>query len=250
MAQEGDGASLGDIRRDLQMLRGEVMALDALGTTGRGTATAPLPGPILDRIEVIEAELRRLTRETEDLERHVRLVVADATARLDAMEAALDAMGAPAAVPATGAGAGSDPTAPRRPEARPTVQMATGEQAAFDAAQAALDAGDNAAAAARFADFAATYPGGPLTPRAHLGAGRALSAEGDRTGAARAFLDAFSAAPDGPAAAAALYELGVALDALGQRPEACRTFAEVPARFPESPESAEAEARSAALSCP
>ncbi|MBL4558603.1 MAG: tetratricopeptide repeat protein [Rhodobacteraceae bacterium] len=233
----------------MQMLRAEVEALRDIGAPAApGLPPAPLSGPILDRVQTIEAELRRLTRATEALELQIRQTTQGAGARLDALAARLAALDGGAAVAMTDA-----PPAvlsgPRRPVARPAPQLATAEQAAFDAAQAALDAGDLVQAAAGFADFANAYPGGPLTPRAHLGRGRALAGLGDLPGAARAWLDAFSAAPDAAAAPEALFALADALARLDKPAEACLTYAELPQRFPASPEAAAVGPRMRALDC-
>jgi tol-pal system protein YbgF len=128
--------------------------------------------------------------------------------------------------------------------------MAQGEQADFDRAQAALEAGQPAEAATLFAAFAETYPAGPLTAPAHLGRGEALSASDDPKAAARAYLDAFSFDPEGAQAPRALLRLGESLGALGQTDEACVTFGEVQIRWPDTPIVAEAEAARATFACP
>jgi TolA-binding protein len=242
-------ATLGEIRRDLQMLRAEVEALRDIGAPAApGLPPAPLSGPILDRVQTIEAELRRLTRATEALELQIRQTTQGAGARLDALAARLAALDGGAAVAMTDAPPAvlSGPAPAGRAARTATRHRRTGR---LRCGAAALDAGDLVQAAAGFADFANAYPGGPLTPRAHLGRGRALAGLGDLPGAARAWLDAFSAAPDGAAAPEALFALADALARLDKPAEACLTYAELPQRFPASPEAAAVGPRMRALDC-
>ena len=114
------------------------------------------------------------------------------------------------------------------------AEMAVSEKEDFDRAKEVLGQGDFPGAAALFATYAQSYPGGPLVPEAHYLRGEALSKQGDTANAARSYLDAFSAKPDGPIAPDALVKLGEGLGALGQVQEACVTLAEVGARFPGS----------------
>ena len=88
------------------------------------------------------------------------------------------------------------------------AELAVSEQADFDRAKEVLGQGDFQGAAALFATYAQSYPGGPLIPEAHYLRGEALSKQGDTANAARAYLDAFSAAPEGPLAGDALLKLG------------------------------------------
>ena len=112
------------------------------------------------------------------------------------------------------------------------AELAVSEQADFDRAREVLATGDFPGAAALFATYAQSYPGGPLIPEAHFLRGQALTSLGDTSNAARAYLEAFSAAPEGPFAPEALLKLGEGLAALGQVPEACVTLGEVGIRYP------------------
>ncbi len=253
-----DGAeTLAAIRADIAALLSRVRALQAeLSGGGTGTAAAD-SGSVLDRVAAMEAELVRLTAATEALENRINRIVADGTNRLGDLEfrvceiepgcdiAALgatpplggEAPAAPVAAPAPAAGSGG-------------AQLAVGEQADFDRARAAYDAGDWAGAAGLFLTFTETYSGGPLYGQAHYWRGEALARQGDTAGAARAFLESFSGAPQGPLAADALFRLGQSLAQLGQIQEACLALAEVPFRFGSSPRAAEADAERRLLACP
>ena len=260
-AQDNAG-TLADIRQEMSVLYVEVQKLKReLSTTG-GAGQLNVGGSVLDRVAAMEQELQRLTAKTEALELRIDQIVTDGTNRLGDLEFRLveleggdtsklgetSTLGGVA--PQTGGGsAASAITQPTDQPASGQPQMAVGEQADFDAAQAALDEGRHAEAAEKFAAFVETYPGGPLTDRAAMGRAEALEASGDMTRAARAYLDAFSAAPDGPVAPDALFHLGSALGRLGQTEEACLTLLEVGQRFPGNPAAAEAQTAMQNLGC-
>lgn len=252
LSQES-GETLADIRQELSVLYVEIQKLKReLSTTG-ATGDVQVGGSLIDRVNAIEGEVQRLTSKTEELEFRIDSVVSDGTNRIGDLEFRLcelesgcdvstlepgDTLGGVA--PATGgaqgggtqAGGATTGTADSGAATDSGVQMAVGEQADFDAAKAELEAGNHAAAAEKFAQFQANYPGGPLSAKAGLMQGEALEGAGEMTRAARAYLNTFSAAPNGPEAPQALYRLGRALGKLGQTDEACVTLGEVEVRFP------------------
>jgi tol-pal system protein YbgF len=242
--------TLADIRAELAALAAEFNALKAeLISTGAATSGAA-GGDALTRMDTIEATLARLTARTEEVELKLNRVVADGTNRIGDIEYRLcevtegcdpanlgatpalggDAGGAAAPV----VDAGAAPATGTTGDATGGAELAVAEQADFDRAKEVLGSGDFPGAAALFATYAQSYPGGPLVPEAHFLRGEALTKQGDTANAARAYLDAFSAKPDGPFAPDALLKLGEGLGALGQVPEACVTLAEVGTRFPGS----------------
>jgi tol-pal system protein YbgF len=238
--------TLADIRTELGALAAEFNALKAELVSSGAAATGAAGGDALQRMDTIEAELARLTARTEEVELKLNRVVADGTNRIGDIEYRLcevtegcdpatlgatptlggDTGAAPGPV-ATDTGAGTAP-------ATGGAELAVAEQQDFDRAKEVLGSGDFPGAAALFATYAQSYPGGPLVPEAHFLRGEALTKTGDTGNAARAYLDAFSAAPEGPLAPDALLKLGEGLGALGQVPEACVTLAEVGTRFPGS----------------
>nr|WP_245513942.1 tol-pal system protein YbgF [Antarcticimicrobium luteum] len=251
--------TLADIRQELSVLYVEIQRLRReLSTTG-APQVAVGGGSVLERVGAIESELQRLTAQTEELDHRIGRIVEDGTNRIGDLEFRLveleggdvsklgetttlggdtgGAAGAPAsaAVPAQPSDAGSE--------------LAMGEQADFDAANAALQGADYPRAAQLFAAFNGAYPGSPLAPRALLGQGRALDGMGDTREAARAFLSAFTSDDSGPTAPEALYELGAALGRLGQIDQACVTLGEVGARFPAAGAVALARQEMADLGC-
>lgn len=248
-------AELSALATQLQALRSELVAGGEPALQAAGGASA------LDRMNAMEAELSRLTAQAENLQNQVSRVVADGTNRIGDLEFRICEMEEgcdPANLPITatlGGGTGGGAALPPVTTLPATgtgaaPELAVSEQADFDRAKAALDAGDYQAAADQFAAFTTAYPGGPLTGEAQFLRGEALQKLGDTSNAARAYLNAFSGAPDGPRAPAALLKLGAALGVLGQTQEACVTLGEVGVRFPTAPEAIEATTAMQALACP
>ncbi|WP_104019540.1 tol-pal system protein YbgF [Roseovarius nitratireducens] len=252
--------TLADIRQELTVLFVELQKLKReLSTTG-GAAQPAGGGPMLDRVNAIEAQVERLTGKTEELEFRIDRVVRDGTNRVGDLEFRLCEMepgcdiaglepGDTLGGVAPNTGGGTSPGAGDGGDESDGPQLAVGERDDFERAQAAFEAGEHAQAAEQLATFLADYPGSPLSGQARLLRGRALEADGQQGAAARAFLDTFSAAPDGPEAAQALYLLGRALGRLGQTEDACVTLGQVAPRYPGAEAVAEAEAEMARLDC-
>ena len=263
-----DAQTLADIRQEMSMLFVEVQRLRReLSTTGASGLAIP-GGTVLDRVTVMESELQRLTRKTEELEFRINSIVSDGTTRLGDLEFRLcelepgcdigklgetTTLGGGPAPATTGmitspippvAGSGST-----TPSTAPTAELAVGEKADFERASEALASGDFRGAADLFATFNETYPGGPLGAEADLKRGQALAQLDDVRGAARAYLSAFTTDQTGPHAPEALFRLGDALGQLGQTQEACTTLQEVGVRFPQSPSVAAAQEARSRLGC-
>ena len=245
-----DAETLADIRQSLTVLNTEVEGLKReLSTTGGPSVS--LPETALERIDAIEAALRDLTARTEALTGRIDRIVRDGTNRIGDLQFRLTELegGDAGELGATEPLGGEAPAAPAAPEPQGGAELATAEQADYERAVAASEAGDAAEAARLFGAFAETYPGSPLAGEAQLRRGEALRAEGDLPGAARAFLAGFSGDPNGAAAPETLLALGRALGELGQTREACTTFAEVRVRFPDDTAAGEAGDASRALGC-
>ncbi|MBD3677761.1 MAG: tol-pal system protein YbgF [Rhodobacteraceae bacterium] len=256
-ASQGREETLADIRQELSVLYVEVQRLNReLSTTG-GANAPRVSGSLLERVDLIEAELSRLTAKTEELEFRIGRVVSDGTNRIGDLEFRLCELEAGCDIASLGdtprlggeAGGAGMATPPSQPSYEGGTQMAVAEQADFDRALSAYKDGDYSAAQEGFADFVKTYTGGPLTGEAHFYRGEALYQLGQRSAAARAYLDSFSGSPQGARAPDALYKLGVSLADLGQTSEACVTLREVGVRFPASPINDQARAKMRALSC-
>jgi tol-pal system protein YbgF len=257
-AQDRD-ETLADIRQQLSVLYVEVQRLKReLSTTG--SPSVSLSGTTaLERIDSMEAELRRLTSSTEALQNRVDRIVVDGTNRIGDLEFRLvelegGDLGALADATTLGGDDGSGlplVAAPQTSEATGStgVELAVGEQRDFDQAKALYDGGSYADAAASFAAYTEAYYGGPLTGEAHFWRGESLSAMGDASAAARAYLESFSGDPEGHIAPDALLRLGVSLDKLGQFDEGCTMLSEVSSRFPSSAASIEAQTARVSMGC-
>jgi tol-pal system protein YbgF len=253
--------TLADIRAELGALAAEFNALKAELVSSGAAASGAAGGDALTRMDTIEAELARLTARTEEVELKLNRVVSDGTNRIGDIEYRLcevtegcdpanlgatttlggDTGGATAPVVDAGAAPATDSAG--------GAELAVAEQQDFDRAKEVLGQGDFPGAAALFATYAQSYPGGPLVPEAHYLRGEALTKQGDTANAARAYLDAFSARPDGPIAPDALLKLGEGLGALGQVPEACVTLGEVGTRFSGSMAAAQATVAMQGFGC-
>ncbi|MBY6003243.1 tol-pal system protein YbgF [Salipiger bermudensis] len=251
-----DSETLADIRQDLSLLKGELLRLQQeLNTTG--ASGVQVSGSTLDRVNIIERELQRVTALAEELQHRVDVVVQDGSNRIGDLEFRLCELepacdiGSLGDTPLLGGQAPST-GAPAPAPAQPSnggAELAIGEQNDFRRAQEALASGDFQGAADQFASFRQTFPGSPLEPDALLAEGKALDQTGDTRTAARRFLDAYANYPESDAAPEALWRLGAALGALQSLNEACVTLAEVGARYPDSPMVAEAEAEMGRLGC-
>lgn len=246
--------TLADIRQELTVLFMDIQSMKReLSTTGSPT-TLNLPSDMLGRVGAIEAELQRLTAQTEALDLRVNRIVSDGTNRIGDLEFRLveleggDLSQLSETTTLGGGTAAVAPTAPAQTNTGP--QLAIGEQGDFDRARALLDQGRTAEAATAFQTYTQTYPGGALSAEAHYLRGEAEGRQGNWSNAARAYLDSFSGDPNGTRSPDALYKLGVSLERLGQRDEACLTLNEVGVRFPTAPSARDAATARAELACP
>lgn len=251
-------ATLAEIRAELTDLAALIRGLRAELAAGGGEALQSAGGAsALERMDAMEAALTRLTGRAEELSNRIDRIVADGTNRIGDLEFRLcelepgcDIASLPITESLGGPVAAAGPAPAPGPVAQGVPELAISEQADFDAAVAAYEAGDYQGAADRLARFSETYIGGPLTTDAQVLRGEALAALGQTAAAARAYLDAFAGAPDGPRAAESLLRLGQSLGELGQMQEACVTLDEVGARFAGSAQAAEARGSMQALGCP
>lgn len=260
VAQAQDQQTLADIRQELTVLHVEIQRLKREFST-TGAPSQNLSGSsMLERVDAIEAELQRLTRQTEQLNQRVQNIVTDGTNRIGDMEfrlceleAGCEISGEPTSTlggeGTTNSTPAITPATPASPDASGQIELAVGEQADFETASQALADGDYQTAADLFTQFDLSYPGSPLAPQANLRRGQALEGLGDTREAARAFLASFTGDSEGPLAPEALFELGAALGRLGQTDQACITLGEVGVRFPASAPATSATQEMASLGC-
>ena len=249
--------TLADIRQELSVLFVEMQRLRReLSTTGSPTSLNLQGTSALGRLDAMEAEMQRLTAATEALENRINRVVEDGTNRVGDLEFRLvELEGGDISTLGETTSLGGDagdpplPTAPLPDSSGGGAELAVGEQADFDRAKEAYDAGSYETAAQQFQSFSETYTGGPLTAESHFWRGKSLAALGDVSGAARAYLEGVSGDPQSMVAPQSLLELGLSLDMLGQKDEACVMLGEVTVRYPTSAASVEAQAARSELGC-
>lgn len=233
-------ANLADIRAQLSTLYIDIQSLKSEMTATGALTTGTVGSTPLERLNSIEAQLQQLTSKTEELEFRINRITTDGTNRIGDLEFRLCELeegcdiGALGNTPSLGGvdSAASVPAAAPATPVAPAPSLAIGEEADFNAAQAALDSGDFRGAADKFAAFVTTYPGGPMNARAHYLRGEAFESLGEMTNAARAYLDSFSADQTGETAPDAMFKLGFSLGAIGQTQDACITLGQVGQRFP------------------
>ncbi|MDE0698682.1 MAG: tol-pal system protein YbgF [Boseongicola sp.] len=261
--------TLADIRQELTVLFVEMQRLKReLSTTGAPEGRLQSTN-VLERLDDLETEVRRLTATTEQLTNRVQSIVADGTNRIGDLEFRLCELEADCDIASLGETTtlgGSLSEEAELAEVAPVTQADSGfsidmidtggvelaieERADFDQAKASFDRGDFETAVELFHAFTEEYQGGPFTGVAHLLRGEALSEQDMTSEAARAYLESYSGTPDGPTAPVALLKLGLSLDVLGQVQEACITLSEVTLRFPESDASVEAKEARTGMTCP
>ena len=252
--------TLADIRQELSVLYVEIQRLKRELSTTAGAPAQPVAGSILERVNLLEAELARLTARIERLQNRIERIVADGTRRIGDLEFRLveleggDVGKLGETTTLGGVEPGDEmapPTTPQPPQGTDDApELAVGERDDFERAKAALEAGDALKASQLLARFNETYPGSPLAGEADFLRGEALEKLGDTANAARAYLSSFSGAPTSARAPEALYRLGLMLGRLGQTNEACIALGEVPVRFPDAAVVADAAMARQDLGCP
>lgn len=254
-----DVQTLADIRQELEYVYGEVVNLKReLSTTGTASQQNS-NAPALQRMDALEAEVRRLTSAIEEKQFWVEGIVKDGTNRVGDLEFRLCELEKGCDVTALDRTAPLGGKVPNRlaaptttPNASPssdTSGATSSERTTFQRAMSALEAKEFTKAANQFDALIANFPGGPLTGEAHYWKGVALAGNSDWGSAARSFLESFSGSPQGTKAPDALFRLGLSLKELGQKSEACLMLAEVPIRYPSAAILPQAQAEHAALGC-
>lgn len=246
--------TLADIRQELTVLHVEIQRLKREFST-TGAPTPNLSGnTVLERVDAIETELQRLTGLTEQLNARIDRIVSDGTNRVGDLEFRLCELEPNCDIgklseTSTLGGTAPSVAAPAPATPQPQTELAVGEQAEFEAARQAFEAGDYRTASDLLFKFDQSYPGSPLAAEASLMRGKALEAQGDTREAARAYLASFTGDSTGPVAAEALFKLGSSLGKLGQTSQACVTLGEVSVRFPNAAAVVDAGREMSSLGC-
>ena len=233
-------ATLADIRLQLKALSTEIEGLKReLAPSGQKAGTTT--GGTLERLDGMEAELRRLTADTEEMSYRIDRIVSDGTNRIGDLDFRLRELegGDLGEIPETqplGGQSGLAPLVmvPPAETASAEPELAVGEKTDYQTAQKLLSEGDAGRALDGFERFLTDYPRSPLAASAQLGRGQALSSLGRHADAGRAYLEAFTQTEtsDAAVASAGLLGLGQSLAALNQTREACLTLEQIGARYP------------------
>ncbi len=246
--------TLADIRQELVFLNNEIQSLNRELSTTSGAVVPSGQGPMLERVNALEQELRRITGVVEKLQFRVDRIVTDGTNRIGDLEFRLVELegGDVSKLGKTSTlGGGDMPDSSLNTPAKDNsgLELAASEQSDFDRAKAAVESGDYNGGLAQFDQYLLAYPDGPLAGQAQYWRAEALAGLGDWSNAARGFLESFSGTPKGVKAPKALYRLGVSLAELGQTSDACATLDEVGIRYPMAPEAADAATEMTRLNC-
>ena len=251
---EGNKETLADIRQDLNILYVEVLKLRReLSTTRTSSITSNNEASVLERLDGMELELRRLTSETENLEFRINSIVSDGTNRVRDLEYRLVELegGDVSKIDfATTLGGDLGITLDNSVEENSGPELAIGEKADYENAQNALLEERFEDSLILFDRFLDNYPDSPFSASVIIARGNAYVGLGEIKKAARAYLNSFSLYEDSPVAPEALTLLGNALVSLGQTDAGCQTLAQVLMRFPDSDFSLEAEKMMSELQCP
>ena len=168
-AQES-AETLADIRQDLAYLYVEIQRLKRELSTTEAPRGIVGENTILQRVDAIELELKRLTDSTERLEFRVSKVIEDGTNRVSDLEfrlVELEGGDISQLSEATTLGSEISLLEPDISNAE-ELELVVGEEADFDMARAALDENRFGEAAEMFKRFGKTYPKSPDLNYAHF----------------------------------------------------------------------------------
>ncbi|MGE3302632.1 MAG: tol-pal system protein YbgF [Hyphomonadaceae bacterium] len=188
------------------------------------TVLAPAPpdpavNVLQDRVDMLEAELRRVTGENEQLQFALR----KAQDENILLKRTIDDLN------------GNSPTPPPVPSAAASgVTVDADPKVAYAKAYAFIQSADHRGAVDAFTAFLQAYPNAPQAPDARYNLGQALLVLGQPAEAASQFLAILQNAPKAAAAASAMVRLGVALNRMGQKKEACSTLGAVSQKYPKA----------------
>lgn len=229
------------LRQEIEQLRrvgGSAAPAPQPSARGGSAPSGELVGQLLDRLNNLEEEVRRLRGRVDEAEfrsrqlaQSVEKLQGDVDFRLQQLEAGRPAGATPPPRPPTATAPGSSTPVP--PVATPTAAPRPPERAIADG-QAALARREFAAAEAAAREVLAVR-GSPRTTDAQLLLGDALTGKRDFPAAALAYNDAYARNRTSPRAPEALLGLAGAFVEMGNRREACDTLADLRRGFPTIP---------------
>lgn len=258
------------LEEQLVDLRVVIGTLESLSRSGAGNSSSALGGGFSSneaaRLQGLEAQIRALTAQMEQLSRQVRANGGGQFAPTGGMQD-MDGtgMGAPAASFAeppsdyaaqdfggfgsTTVTSGADPEDPiggLLSQSGPDVGFGTQVAAApmgggdpkqlYEAAYGYLLQQDYGAAQAAFEDFLKQYPSDQLSGNAQYWLGETYFVRSQYKAAAAAFLKGYESYRQSAKAPDSLLKLAMSLDRLGQREAACSSYRELNTQFPNAPQ--------------
>lgn len=216
------------LRQEMEQLRSRGGSLPPPSSSRAPAGGGELVGQLLDRVNVLEEEVRRQRGRVDVLENQNRRLAEDIEKLRGDMEFRLGQGGG-------GGGSGGAAAAPARPAGPPTTSTGAAAPRTPDRAlaegQAALGRRDYAAAEAAAREALAVRSGAPVVAGQML-LGEALNGKRDFGNAAIAFNEAYTRGRTGPRAPDALIGLATAFQGLGNRREACDTLNDLRSQFP------------------
>ncbi len=230
-----------ELRRDLQSLqsgRGSLPPPQAPRDAYRGGGGGELTTQLLDRVQSMEEELRRLRGQVDEQANQARRQNDDLAKQIADLSFRLQNAGPRTAPPvalreAPGRGEapgreppqGPPPDAPATPGRRPP-------ELAMQEGNAALARRDYAAAEASAREVLGSNRAGPRAGDAQFLLAQSLAGKRDYQAAAVAYDDAYNRSRNGSRAPDALLGLAASLAGLGERPAACATLEKLRSEFP------------------
>ena len=220
-----------ELRRDLQNLqqRGAPPPSAYYGSQSGGGASG-LEAQLLDRVQSLEDQVRRLRGQLDEQSNALRRAQDDLAKQIQDLNFRIGNAGggasAPSAQPRSGSSAQIDaPTAPAATPPRPP-------ELAMQEGNAALARRDYPAAEAAAREVLSAGRSSPRAGDANFLLGQALMGQRNYQGAAVAYDDAYNRSRTGPRAPDALLGLANALTGLNERPAACATLDKLRKEFP------------------
>ncbi len=243
--------TLADVQRDIDRFLRDLESLTLELEVSRSDNPA-FAGSILDRVNSMEQELRRLTGITERLDFRIRQINEQGRAEMRALEARICDLDANC----------TSANMIRNPDLDdvdlfeeddidpvPDPALSPEQVAALDGIRIDLVDGKIDAVVMAVDAFAAQYPDSRLLADALIFKGAALAEKQDPEGAARAYLDAFVMNPDTASAPDALFGIATALADLGHSQQACALLGDLIAALPDSDVAGSANDQADALGC-
>jgi len=226
-----------ELRRDMQVLqqqRGAPSSYYSGNTPPPADGGSGLEGQLLDRVQTLEDQVRRLRGQLDEQTNAMRTAQDRLAKQIDDLNFRLGNQGAgTSATPQSPPQANQPnrPSAPDTPQAPPAPVRRTPELA-LQEGNAALARRDYPAAESAAREVLSTGRNSPRLGDANFLLAQSLIGQRNFQGAAVAYDDAYNRSRTGPRASDALLGMANALTGLNERPAACATLDKLAREFP------------------